>query len=35
MSCAAWIHGQVGYPQGARNLFVLRITFPFGIPTAG
>jgi beta-xylosidase len=35
MSCAAWISGQVGYPQGARNLFVLRVTFPDGVPTAG
>ncbi|HEV2309408.1 MAG TPA: glycoside hydrolase family 43 protein [Acidimicrobiia bacterium] len=35
MSLAAWIDGQVGYPQGARNLFVLRVTFPSGMPTAG
>jgi len=35
MSLAAWIDGQVDYPQGARNLFVLRVTFPYGIPTAG
>jgi len=35
MSVAAWIDGTVGYPQGARNLFVLRVTFPNGAPTAG
>ena len=30
-----WIDGAVAYPQGARNLFVLRVTFPNGVPTAG
>ena len=28
MSIAAWIEGSVGYPQGARNLFVLRVDVP-------
>ena len=34
MSLAAWIDGKVGYPEGARNLFVLRVTFPNGVPNA-
>jgi len=34
MAVAAWIDGEVGYPQGARNLFVLRVSFPNGVPTA-
>ena len=31
----AWVHGKVGYPQGARNLFVVPLTFVNGVPTAG
>jgi beta-xylosidase len=34
LSLAAWGGGQVGYPQGARDLFVLRLSFPNGVPTA-
>ena len=30
----AWIRGHVGYPGGARNLFVLRLTFVNGVPVA-
>jgi hypothetical protein len=35
MAVHAWVHGKVGYPQGARNLFVFRLTFVNGVPTAG
>jgi Glycosyl hydrolases family 43 len=28
----AWVRGRVGYPQGARNLFVVRLTFVNGVP---
>jgi hypothetical protein len=31
----AWVRGKVGYPQGARNLFVVRLTFADGTPVAG
>ncbi|TML90553.1 MAG: glycoside hydrolase [Actinobacteria bacterium] len=30
----AWIRGHVGYPGGARNLFVLPLTFVDGVPVA-
>jgi Glycosyl hydrolases family 43 len=30
----AWVGGKVGYPFGARNVFVLRVEFPGGIPEA-
>jgi hypothetical protein len=31
----AWIHGKVGYPDGARNLFVARLAFVNGEPVIG
>jgi beta-xylosidase len=31
----AWVRGKVGYPDGARNLFVVRLTFVNGVPVAG
>jgi beta-xylosidase len=31
----AWIGGKVGYPDGARNLFVVPLDFVNGVPTAG
>ena len=34
MSLHAWAGGQVGYPQGARDLFVLKLSFPNGVPVA-
>ena len=30
----AWVGGKVGYPQGARNLFVLQLDFVNGVPVA-
>ena len=30
----AWVRGQVGYPQGARNVFVLQLDFVNGAPVA-
>jgi Glycosyl hydrolases family 43 len=30
----AWVSGKVGYPFGARNVFVLRVVFPGGVPEA-
>lgn len=30
----AWVHGNVGYPFGARNVFVLRVVFVGGLPEA-
>jgi hypothetical protein len=30
----AWVRGKVGYPNGARNLFVLRLDFVNGVPVA-
>jgi beta-xylosidase len=30
----AWVDGNVGYPLGARNLFVLRVVFSGGVPGA-
>lgn len=30
----AWVRGKVGYPNGARNLFVVRLEFVNGAPTA-
>jgi hypothetical protein len=35
MTLHAWVRGKVGYPQGARNLFVVRLTFVDGAPVAG
>jgi beta-xylosidase len=35
MALHAWVRGKVGYPQGARNLFVVRLTFAAGTPVAG
>jgi hypothetical protein len=35
MTLHAWVRGRVGYPQGARNLFVVRLTFVDGVPTVG
>jgi beta-xylosidase len=35
MTLHAWVRGRVGYPQGARNLFVVRLTFIDGVPTVG
>ena len=35
MTLHAWVRGKVGYPQGARNLFVVRLAFVNGVPTAG
>jgi hypothetical protein len=32
MALHAWVRGKVGYPQGARNLFVVRLTFLNGAP---
>jgi hypothetical protein len=32
MTLHAWVHHQVGYPQGARDLFVLKIGFVNGVP---
>jgi hypothetical protein len=32
MALHAWVRGKVGYPQGARNLFVVRLTFVNGAP---
>jgi beta-xylosidase len=34
MTLHAWVRGKVGYPQGARNLFVVRLTFLDGAPAA-
>ncbi len=34
MSLHAWVAGQVGYPDGARDLFVLRLSFSNGVPVA-
>ena len=34
MAIHAWIDGQVGYPGGARNLFVLKLQFVNGVPAA-
>ena len=31
----AWVGGKVGYPDGARNLFVLPLDFVDGVPAAG
>ncbi|MGH9032956.1 MAG: glycoside hydrolase family 43 protein [Acidimicrobiia bacterium] len=31
----AWVRGKVGYPDGARNLFVVPLEFVNGVPTAG
>ncbi len=31
----AWVGGKVGYPGGARNLFVVPLDFVNGVPTAG
>ncbi len=30
----AWVRGRVGYPDGARNLFVVPLVFSAGIPSA-
>jgi hypothetical protein len=30
----AWVHGDVGYPSGARSVFVLRVVFQGGVPEA-
>ena len=30
----AWVRGKVGYPQGARNVFVLQLDFVNGVPVA-
>jgi beta-xylosidase len=30
----AWVSGKVGYPFGARNVFVLRVVFQNGVPQA-
>jgi beta-xylosidase len=30
----AWVRGKVGYPNGARNVFVLRLDFLDGVPVA-
>ncbi len=35
MSLHAWLRGHVGYPDGARNLFALPITFRSGVPETG
>lgn len=35
MALHAWVRGQVGYPDGARNLFVVRLSFSDGTPAAG
>jgi beta-xylosidase len=35
MTLHAWVRGKVGYPEGARNLSVVRLTFPDGTPVAG
>jgi beta-xylosidase len=35
MELHAWVRGKVGYPQGARNLFLVRLTFVDGTPVAG
>jgi beta-xylosidase len=32
MALHAWVRGKVGYPGGARNLFVVRLTFVNGAP---
>ncbi len=32
---AGRVRGKVGYPQGARNLFVVSLTFADGTPVAG
>jgi beta-xylosidase len=32
MALHAWVRGKVGYPHGARNLFVVRLTFVDGAP---
>jgi hypothetical protein len=34
MALHAWVRGKVGYPDGARNLFVLRLDFANGVPIA-
>ena len=34
MCLHAWVRGKVGYPNGARNLFVVRLTFVNGQPVA-
>lgn len=33
MALHAWVRGDVGYPDGARNLFVVRLTFVNSVPT--
>jgi hypothetical protein len=30
----AWVRGKVGYPQGARNVFLLQLDFVNGVPVA-
>jgi hypothetical protein len=35
MALHAWVRGKVGYPQGARNLFVVRLSFVNGVPVGG
>ncbi len=35
MALHAWVRGKVGYPQGARNLFVVRLTFVDGVAAVG
>jgi hypothetical protein len=32
MALHAWVRGKVGYPGGARNLFVVRLAFVNGAP---
>jgi hypothetical protein len=34
MALHAWVRGKVGYPDGARNLFVVRLSFVNGVPVA-
>jgi beta-xylosidase len=34
MVLQAWVGGKVGYPFGARSVFVLRVVFPGGVPQA-
>jgi beta-xylosidase len=34
MSLAAWLNHRVGYPWGGRDLFVLKMSFPDGLPVA-
>jgi len=35
MALHAWVGGRVGYPDGARNLFVVKLSFVDGTPVAG